>query len=41
MRGDRGRENYNIAGLQMFLTNRQESFPFGRSTSNQVRLMLP
>ena len=44
IRGDRGTENLNIAGLQTFFSGNSEGFMFGRSTANEVnklRIMNP
>ena len=44
IRGDRGTENLNIAGLQTFFSRNSKGFMFGRSTANEVnklRIMNP
>ena len=36
IRGNRGTENLNIAGLQPFFSENSKGFMFGRSTANQA-----
>lgn len=40
IRSDHGTENLNIAAIQVFFRQNENSFRFGKSTTNQVRGLL-